>query len=89
MVAEKLSTIKLNKTLTVGRLSYIVGTNKKGYMMKINKDDLRLIIRNLYKSSGRLDYKSDEYKEIYEMIEKLEKLESEIMDYDNLILEVE
>ena len=58
-------------------------------MMKINKDDLRLIIRNLYKSSGRLDYKSDEYKEIYEMIEKLEKLESEIMDYDNLVLEVE
>ena len=67
--------------MTAERLSYIVGTNKKGYIMiKFSKEEIIDIRVELLKSSGRLDYKSEEYKKLNELIKKLESLEKEMLD---------
>ena len=57
--------------------------------MKISKDDLELIIINLMKECGRLNGKSEEYKRIRELIDRLELINKKLLDIDNLILEVE
>ncbi len=57
--------------------------------MKISKDDLELIIINLMKEGGRLNGKSEEYKRIRELIDRLELINKKLLDIDNLILEVE
>ncbi len=67
--------------MTAERLSYIVRTNKKGYIMiKFSKEEIIDIRVELLKSSGRLDYKSEEYKKLNELIKKLESLEKEMLD---------
>ena len=67
--------------MTAERLSYIVGIIKKGYIMiKFSKEEIIDIRVELLKSSGRLDYKSEEYKKLNELIKKLESLEKEMLD---------
>ena len=50
----------------------------------INEKGLRLIIGSLIIFSGRYDYRSDEYKEIYDVIRDLEKIEKDRKEnYEN------
>jgi uncharacterized protein YydD (DUF2326 family) len=58
-------------------------------MIKFSKEEIIDIRVELLKSSGRLDYKSEEYKKLNELIKKLESLEKEMLDFDNVRLEVE
>ena len=56
-------------------------------MIKFSKEEIIDIRVELLKSSGRLDYKSEEYKKLNELIKKLEL--KEMLDFDNVRLEVE
>ena len=58
-------------------------------MIKFSKEEIIDIRVELLKSSGRLDYKSEEYKRIKEIIDKLESIEKEMLDFDNVIVEVD
>tara|TARA_R100000458_G_C8095360_1_gene124309 strand:- start:124 stop:276 length:153 start_codon:yes stop_codon:yes gene_type:complete len=49
-------------------------------MIKFSKEEIIDIRVELLKSSGRLDYKSEEYKKLNELIKKLESLEKEMLD---------